>query len=257
MLRVWDQINDESIFGGGDCDGFNGGDIQTNIPSPLPLEATATLQTVHIDDFEYGWADPANGASTWTGTGQGFGLYVNGQRFIFQLSELPAPGTEWTLRSYSGAVTSNDLNSLDPSGYTYNASATGASSGRNALIPGLTFNWLVENATNFDGPVDLTQVHTVPDPYLTTSQYDLSPTTKQLMFVNLPPVATIRIYTLTGVLVDVINHDDVTGGGRAVCGLRNRNNQFIASGVYFFHVVTPEGDTHVGKFTVVNFGGQN
>ena len=119
------------------------------------------------------------------------------------------------------------------------------------------FNWLVEDATSFGGPTDLTLVHTVPDPYLSTSQYDLSPTTKQLMFVNMPPVATIRIYTLTGVLVDIVNHDDITGGGRAVWNLRNRNNQFVASGVYFFHVVTPDGDEHVGKFTVVNFGGTN
>ncbi len=75
--------------------------------------------------------------------------------------------------------------------------------------------------------------------------------------VGRQPVATIRIYSLTGVLVDIVNHEDVTGGSRAVWNLRNRNNQFVASGVYFFHVVTPEGDTHVGKFTVVNFGGQN
>ncbi len=259
MLRVWDQINDESIFGGGDCDGFNGGDIQFNIPSALPLTPTATLGTVHVDDFEFGWADPANGAATWTGTGQGFGLYISGQRFIFQTSALPAAGTVWTLRTYSGAVRSDaaSFGTDDPNGYSYNPTATNASAGRPVLIPGLVFNWLVEDATNFSGPTDLTQVHTVPDPYLATSQYDLSPSTKQLMFVNLPPVATIRIYTLTGVLVDIVNHDDVAGGGRAVWNLRNRNNQFVASGVYFFHVVTPEGDTHVGKFTVVNFAGQN
>jgi len=94
------------------------------------------------------------------------------------------------------------------------------------------FNWLVADATSFSGPTDLTLIHTVPDPYLATSQYDLSPSTKQLMFVNMPPVATIRIYTLTGVLVDIVNHDDITGGGRA-------------------------GDEHVGKFTVVNFAGTN
>jgi hypothetical protein len=258
MLRVWDQINDESIFGGGDCNGFDGGDLQTNIPTPLAMQQTATLSTVHVDDFEYGWADPANGASTWSGTGSGFGLYVTGQRFIFQLSELPPAGTVWTLRSYSGAIRTSGTDGVaDPSGYTFSPTATNASSGRNVLIPGLTMNWLVEDATNFDGATDLTQVHTVPDPYLATSQYDLSPTAKQLMFVNLPPVATIRIYTLTGILVDIVNHDDVTGGGRAVWNLRNRNNQFVASGVYFFHVVTPEGDTHVGKFTVVNFGAQN
>jgi hypothetical protein len=71
------------------------------------------------------------------------------------------------------------------------------------------------------------------------------------MFVNLPGQATIRIYTLTGVLVDILNHDDPTGGGRAVWDLRNRNNQFVASGVYFFHVVTPDSEDYVGKFTVL------
>jgi len=92
----------------------------------------------------------------------------------------------------------------------------------------------------------------VPDPYLTTSRYDLAPSTKQLMFVELPPKATIRIYTVSGILVDIVDHEDSTGGGRVVWDLRNRNNQFVASGVYFFHVVTPEGDEHVGKFTVIN-----
>ena len=258
MLRVFDQFNPAS-FGGGDCDAFNGGVLQTNIPAAQPLLPTASLSTVHVADFEYAWADPANGAATWTGTGQGFGLYISGQRFIFQMAALPPAGTVWTLTSYSGGVSSDaaSFNTDDPTGYAYNPTATNRSTGRPILIPGLVFNWLVEDATNFAGATDLTQVHTVPDPYLATSQYDLSPSTKQLMFVNLPPVATIRIYTLTGVLIDIVNHEDVTGGSRAVWNLRNRNNQFVASGVYFFHVVTPEGDTHVGKFTVVNFAGQN
>ena len=71
------------------------------------------------------------------------------------------------------------------------------------------------------------------------------------MFVNLPPRATIRIYTLTGVLVDQIEHDDPSGGGRAVRDVRNRGNQSVASGVYFYHVATPAGDERVGKFTVL------
>ena len=86
---------------------------------------------------------------------------------------------------------------------------------------------------------------------------DLGTTEHRISFVNLPVEATIRVYTLTGILVDVIDHVDASGGGRAEWDLRNRNNNFIASGVYFFHVVTPAGDEHVGKFTVVNFGAQN
>ena len=71
------------------------------------------------------------------------------------------------------------------------------------------------------------------------------------MFVNLPPRASIRIFSLTGVLVDQIEHDDPSGGGRAVWDVRNRGNQSVASGVYFYHVPTPAGDERVGKFTVL------
>jgi hypothetical protein len=176
------------------------------------------------------------------------------------VSALPADGTVWTLRTYSGAIRTDaaTFDAADPSGYSYNADFTNQGSDtRPPIITGLTFNWGVETATNFTGTVDLTQIHTVPDPYLGSSLYDRGPTTKQLMFVNLPEAATIRIYTLTGVLVDVIVHDDVTGGGREVWDIRNRNNQFVASGVYFFHVLTPRGDQHVGKFTIINQAGSN
>jgi hypothetical protein len=46
----------------------------------------------------------------------------------------------------------------------------------------------------------------------------------------------------------------VAGGGMATWDLRNRSNQFVASGVYLFHVSTPDGRSHVGKFTVIGQG---
>jgi hypothetical protein len=55
------------------------------------------------------------------------------------------------------------------------------------------------------------------------------------------------------VLVNVITHNDPGLGGEETWNLRNRNNQFVASGVYFYHVETPAGNKKVGRFTVVNF----
>jgi hypothetical protein len=40
-----------------------------------------------------------------------------------------------------------------------------------------------------------------------------------------------------------------------VWDMTNRSGQAIASGVYFFQVTTPEGDEHVGRFTVVTGSG--
>ncbi len=221
-------------------------------PDPVPLYPTATIHSVALNTE----TDPTTGS-----TATGFTLVLNAMRFFFVASSTPPDGTVWTLRSYSGSVTAAQGDDTDdPNGYAYQPvydTGHDATGERPAIIPGLAIKWVSTEATTVVAEWDLSNVHTVPDPYLATSQYDLAPTSKNLMFVNLPPVATIRIYTLTGVLVAQLNHDDSTGGGREVWDVRNWSQQFVASGVYFFHVVTPEGDERVGKFTIVNFAGQN
>jgi hypothetical protein len=80
--------------------------------------------------------------------------------------------------------------------------------------------------------------------------------------VNLPARAIIRIYSSSGVLVQVLEHNSTepgpttdavsVGGGQETWNVRNRNNQVVASGVYFYHIEA--GDARrVGRFTVVNF----
>jgi hypothetical protein len=239
---------------GGDCNRFAGGAFDVaGTGSPVSLSATPMLMPTSTGGIETA-VDFENGASPGQ-TGTGFGLFAYGHRFIFETNSLPADGTVWTLRTYKGELVTDDDRLANPTGYTYVADGAGGGGADGgplpALIPGLQFVWNIETGTEVVASWELDRVHTVPDPYLATSRYDFSPTTKQLMFVNLPPQATIRIYTLTGVLVDQIEHDDPTGGGRAVWDMRNRNNQFVASGVYFFHVATPRGDERVGKFTVL------
>jgi hypothetical protein len=218
--------------------------------SVLSLEATPQLVQVAL-----------NTTSPATATGTGFALYINGERYFFLADELPPDGTVWTLRTHTGSVRTSTASYLtdDPSGYSYVPvyDNGGEASGLRPPVPGTSYVAASVSPTTLDAPLDLTLVHVVPDPYLGSSQLDLGPTEKRLQFVNLPAEATIRIYTLTGVLVDVIDHNDVTGGGRADWDLRNRNDNFVASGVYFFHVITPGKEEYVGKFTVVNFGAQN
>jgi hypothetical protein len=184
-----------------------------------------------------------------TATGQGFGLYINGERYIFQMPALPTTGT-WTLRTYTGFVTASAAthNTADPSGYAF------VSRTRPPMVPGLRLRFDVETATALSGEFDLERVHTVPDPYYAASLFDRSPASKEIQFINMPPQATIRIYSLSGVLVDIVTHDDAAGLGRAVWDVRNRSGQFVASGVYLYHLSTPEGESKIGKFTVINSG---
>lgn len=247
---------------GGACNTFAGGATRfdaglTATPvnlasSPRIMPTSTEINTVV--DLENGAALPQ--------TGSGFGLYVNGHRFIFETSSVPADGTEWTLRTFYGNLTTRNTQSQpdDPGGYrlTKDAGSGWAGEGftvrRPMLIPGLTFHYDIASSGLATGPAELEAVHTVPDPYFFLSEFDGGGPNKLLVFVNLPPRATIRIYSLTGILVDVIDHDDPTAGGRAPWDLRNRGGRFAASGVYFFHVVTPKGDERVGKFTIINPG---
>jgi hypothetical protein len=173
--------------------------------------------------------------------GTGFGMYINGEPFIFQVTALPT-STVWTLRTYMGEV--------KRTGTVY--SFLGRPS--NPAVPGLTVQVAIAQATTYPDTVgDLASVHTVPDPYYVTNQLEITASTKILRFVNLPDRAIIRIYSASGILVNVLTHNDPTGGGEQEWGLRNRNNQYVASGVYFYHVETPDGRTKIGRFTVVNY----
>lgn len=171
--------------------------------------------------------------------GTGFGLYIAGEPYFF-LGTPPAAAT-WTLRTYHGVVDQT------ATGYTFTPSQ------RMPAVPGLTMVVDVTSPAEFAVNNDLSDVHTVPDPYYVRSAFDLGPANKALYFVNLPAQAIVRIYSVNGTLVRVLTHDDPTGGGQLAWDLRNRNNQFVASGVYFYVVEAPSGAKKVAKFTVIQF----
>ena len=140
-------------------------------------------------------------------TGQGIGLYINGERYIFQLTggALPAAGTKWTLRTYTGIVRAAAGSAAagtlaagtTPTGYTFTPQV------RSPAIPGLQIKFTVTTPTSTVATtnLDLTRVHTVPDPYYVTNGFEATTEAKILQFVNLPTQAIIRIYTSSGILV--------------------------------------------------------
>jgi hypothetical protein len=71
-----------------------------------------------------------------------------------------------------------------------------------------------------------------------------------MQFVNLPSECTIRIYTVSGNLVRVLDHTSDSGGTEDY-DLRTRFNLPLASGNYYYHVTTTDGETHLGRFAVV------
>jgi hypothetical protein len=205
--------------------------------------ATAVMQqTAALDSVAFASSSFA-GTAGLAANGTGFIFYLGGYFTLMRTATLPT-NTVWNMRTYSGQVTGL------PGSYGFAAAI------RPAAVPGLRWRITFSGSTldpTTTTAASLERIHTVPDPYYVTNSLEITSSTKVLQFVNLPSQAIIRIYSASGVLVNILSHNDVGGGGRATWNLRNRNNQFVASGVYFYHVETPDGREKIGRFTVVNY----
>lgn len=100
-------------------------------------------------------------------------------------------------------------------------------------------------------------IYTVPNPYVMTNT--IEPTNpvsrsargdRRLYFANVPAKATIRIYTLSGELVDTIRRDSAVDDGKQFWDMRTKDNMNISYGLYIFHVDW-DGGSYIGKFAVI------
>jgi hypothetical protein len=221
--------------------------------TPYKLSQTATLGPIAF--YGGGGIRPSDPAATPPAANPGFMLYLPGHVYLMEMAALPAQGTVWAMRSYVGAITGGNGTDGDQGPYSF----TPATSPFTAL--GVTAQATVQASTGTEEVQknDLSGVHTVPDPYYVQSKFEVSTDQKVLKFVGLPQDAIIRIYSASGILVRMLEHHAqnysstaINQGSEIDWDLRNRNNQVVASGVYFFHVEAG-GARRVGRFTVVNF----
>ena len=135
----------------------------------------------------------------------GFGLYLKGRIFMFELTggALPAAGTVWTMRDYTGVI--------------YGGNGT-AATGAYAFVPADPPDDAPRHRRSSSRSMWPTRWSAIdqrqrsprctrcPDPYYVTSAFDLAVDAKDIQFVNVPIGATIRIYTTSGVLVRVLQN---------------------------------------------------
>jgi hypothetical protein len=78
-------------------------------------------------------------------------------------------------------------------------------------------------------------VRVVPNPYIRKAgEFNFTGADNRLLFVNLPPYCTLRIYTATGDLIKTIDHQ--SGSADERWDQVTESNQFIASGVYILQI---------------------
>ena len=195
----------------------------------------------------------ANDGAVAPRTNNGFGMYIAGHFFLFEMAAPTLPqGTVWNLRTYVGAI-SGGGGAVGSAGNLGAYAFAAQPSPFTAVGASLKAAYSVTNTVRTTTKGDLASVHTVPDPYYVTNAFETSPSGHIIKFVNLPTQAIIRVYSTSGVLVRVIEHNSTQFGGQEVWDVRNRNNQIVASGVYFYHIEAPSGARRVGRMTIVNF----
>lgn len=109
---------------------------------------------------------------------------------------------------------------------------------------------VIELEKNIGSVQKLGNVYVVPNPFKVVSGFTGGgEVSDQIGFYGLPEKCTIRVFSFSGQLVQTIEHDKPL---YSVAYLQlTRNNQKIASGVYYYVVTTPEGKQTDGKFIVI------
>ncbi len=103
----------------------------------------------------------------------------------------------------------------------------------------------------------LDRVLVVPNPYRGTAEWEQQ-YEDRVKFTNLPPVAKISIFSLSGDLIKVLEHTN--GQAEEYWNLISRNNQSVVSGIYVYVVEAPDVrivggsskdlEKYIGKFAI-------
>ena len=95
----------------------------------------------------------------------------------------------------------------------------------------------------------LTKVYAVPNPFVVESGFEGNNEEGKIGFYGLPKECTIRIFSYAGQLVETIEHNSPTFS--TAWFQVTRNDQDIASGIYFYVVTTPDGESANGKLIII------
>ncbi|MCU7503372.1 MAG: hypothetical protein HF314_09870 [Ignavibacteria bacterium] len=103
---------------------------------------------------------------------------------------------------------------------------------------------------------DLSLIDVVPNPYTGAASWEPLTTSvgrgeRRINFIHLPAQCDIRIYTMSGKLVQTLSHYSTADNGQEAWNLVSRDGMDIAYGVYIYHVDAPGIGTKIGRFAII------
>lgn len=105
----------------------------------------------------------------------------------------------------------------------------------------------------------LDRIKVVPNPYVSAAKWETLPPDippghgrgeRRIDFIHLPRQCTIRIYTISGDLVRVIEHKDDLWDGSESWNLLSKDDMEVAYGIYIYHIESDIGEK-IGKFAII------
>ncbi|HEX9727606.1 MAG TPA: hypothetical protein VGA37_03760 [Gemmatimonadales bacterium] len=107
----------------------------------------------------------------------------------------------------------------------------------------------------------MNEIRVVPNPFVVFSQYQANVAESRILFTNVPPTGTLRIYTVSGQFLQQVTWTpaDLSGAGDLFYDLKSRENIDIASGLYIWVLTAPSDPTNGnstpitarGKFVII------
>jgi hypothetical protein len=121
-----------------------------------------------------------------------------------------------------------------------------------------SFKTKAAQASNELAKSRLDNIYVVPNPYVVANAIEPSQLLpgqlrgeRRLYFENLPQQCNIRIFTMTGELVQELHHSSSLDNGREYWNLLNRDGLGVAYGIYIAHIDAPEIGSKILKFAII------
>jgi hypothetical protein len=219
-------------------------------PAPVITVASINPNNIPIASNQITWGPQVE---TITRSTPGFSRLAAPLSY-YQVIRATSPIGPWTVLDSVGRLDSRYFNGSEYvfydqtcqllSNYFYAVVSVDSLGGKSS-ITNMTFH-----STQLPAVIKLGKVYAAPNPFIVSSHYGDNKNDR-IGFFGLPENATIRVFSYSGQLVATIEHRS-SGYGEEWFQL-SRNNQWIASGVYYFVVDDIDrGDRSWGKFVVIH-----
>ncbi|HDZ58751.1 MAG TPA: hypothetical protein ENH47_01620 [Ignavibacteriales bacterium] len=103
---------------------------------------------------------------------------------------------------------------------------------------------------------ELDNVAVVPNPYVGAASWEPMSNSvgrgeRRIYFIHLPNECTIRIYSISGKLVQTLEHNSTISDGQEPWNLVSKDGMDIAYGMYVYHIEAPGIGEKIGRFAII------